>query len=160
MSATRLPDALPGASSRSISANGVLEPLVVQRNNGTYKTITGQKRLSTPRARRGPTRGSVPRASRVRRARAGASRSAAASAGASCRSDQASSGIGAAAERNAVLLAIAMAAMRLVAAAPDGQFSLVKTAAGARLSIDLAARRLGRDRREGPALYPRRLQGR
>src|SRR5262249_6203368 len=34
----------------SIKRYGVLEPLVVQRNNGTYKTITGQKRLAAARA--------------------------------------------------------------------------------------------------------------
>ena len=42
-------DALPGPSSNRSSGNGVLEPLVVQRNNGTYKTITGQKRFLPPR---------------------------------------------------------------------------------------------------------------
>ena len=42
-------DALP-ALVESIKRNGVLEPLVVQRNNGTYKTITGQKRLAAARA--------------------------------------------------------------------------------------------------------------
>jgi hypothetical protein len=34
----------------SIKRHGVLEPLIVQRNNGTYKTITGQKRLAAARA--------------------------------------------------------------------------------------------------------------
>ena len=43
-------DALPSLV-ESIKRHGVLEPLIVQRNNGTYKTIAGQKRL----ARRGPS---------------------------------------------------------------------------------------------------------
>jgi hypothetical protein len=34
----------------SIKRHGVLEPLIVQRNNGTYKTIAGQKRLASARA--------------------------------------------------------------------------------------------------------------
>jgi hypothetical protein len=34
----------------SIKRHGVLEPLIVQRNNGTYKTIAGQKRLAAARA--------------------------------------------------------------------------------------------------------------
>jgi hypothetical protein len=42
-------DALPELV-ESIKRYGVLEPLVVQRNNGTYKTITGQKRLAAARA--------------------------------------------------------------------------------------------------------------
>jgi hypothetical protein len=37
----------------------------------------------------------------------------------------------------ASILNVALAAMRLVAAVPDGQVSVVKTVAGARLSIDL-----------------------
>src|SRR4029079_1648477 len=36
----------------SIKRYGVLEPLVVQRNNGIYKTITGQKRLAAARTGR------------------------------------------------------------------------------------------------------------
>jgi hypothetical protein len=34
----------------SIKRHGILEPLIVQRNDGTYKTITGQKRLAAARA--------------------------------------------------------------------------------------------------------------
>ena len=34
----------------SIKRYGVLEPLIVQRNNGAYRTITGQKRLAAARA--------------------------------------------------------------------------------------------------------------
>ena len=34
----------------SIKRHGVLEPLIVQRNNGGYRTITGQKRLAAARA--------------------------------------------------------------------------------------------------------------
>ena len=76
-------DALP-ALVESIKRNGVLEPLVVQRNNGTYKTITGQKRLAAARA---AGLRDVPRA--------GASRSAAAQAGAGAAGrGSSSSGIG------------------------------------------------------------------
>jgi hypothetical protein len=42
-------DAIP-ALVELIKRHGVLEPLVVQRNNGTYRTITGQKRLAAARA--------------------------------------------------------------------------------------------------------------
>ena len=42
-------DALPSLV-ESIKRHGVLEPLIVQRNNGTYKTIAGQKRLASARA--------------------------------------------------------------------------------------------------------------
>jgi hypothetical protein len=116
----------------------VVEPLVIQRNNGTYKTITGQKRLAAARA--AGLRDVPCLVHHVSDERAQALRDLllvytpapppvpvvhrpAASAG------------GAADEKG--LLDIAVAAMRLVAALPDGQFSLVKTAAGARLSIDL-----------------------
>ena len=42
-------EALPSLV-ESIKRHGVLEPLIVQRNNGTYKTIAGQKRLASARA--------------------------------------------------------------------------------------------------------------
>jgi light-regulated signal transduction histidine kinase (bacteriophytochrome) len=42
-------EALPSLAD-SIKRHGVLEPLIVQRNNGTYKTIAGQKRLAAARA--------------------------------------------------------------------------------------------------------------
>ena len=45
----------PGADVRpalaeSIKRHGILEPLIVQRNNGTYRTISGRKRLAAARA--------------------------------------------------------------------------------------------------------------
>ena len=40
----------PPALVASIKRHGVLEPLIVQRNNGGYRTITGQKRLAAARA--------------------------------------------------------------------------------------------------------------
>jgi hypothetical protein len=41
--------AAPPALAESIKRHGVLEPLIVQRNNGTYTTIAGQKRLAGAR---------------------------------------------------------------------------------------------------------------
>ena len=128
-------DALP-ALVESIKRNGVLEPLVVQRNNGTYKTITGQKRLAAARAaglRDVPClvhHVSDERAQTLRDLLVHKPAPAPPSA------DQARPA-SAAGGPDEGFFGIAIAAMRLVAAAPDGQFSLVKTAAGARLSIDL-----------------------
>ena len=114
----------------SIKRYGVLEPLVVQRNNGTYKTITGQKRLAAARAAglrdvpclvhhvsdewadmlRSVLRPPAPRAVSA--------------------ADQPL-------PPTASTLDVAVAAMRLVAAAPDGQLSVMKTPLGPRLTIDL-----------------------
>ena len=127
-------DALPPLV-ESIKRHGVLEPLVVQRNNGTYKTITGQKRLAAARAAglrdvpclvhhvsderaqalrellRSPTPAPAPPAPQT------------APAPASCAA--------------LPVMDVAIAAMRLAAAAPEASVSVVKTAAGARLSVDL-----------------------
>ena len=113
----------------SIKRYGVLEPLVVQRNNGTYKTITGQKRLAAARAaglRDVPclvhqvsdewaeTLRGVLRPQPVRPASPAEPL-----------------------PPRASTLDVAVAAMRLVAAAPDGQLSVMKTPMGPRLTIDL-----------------------
>jgi len=113
----------------SIKRYGVLEPLVVQRNNGTYKTITGQKRLAAARAaglhdvpclvhhvsdERAQTLRDVLRSPTLQPPRI---------AGPLTRSESA--------------LDIAVAAMRLIGAAPDGQVSVVQSAMGPRLTIDL-----------------------
>ena len=113
----------------SIKRYGVLEPLVVQRNNGTYKTITGQKRLAAARAaglhdvpclvhhvsdERAETLREVLRASTAQPGRAAGSFSGSGSA-----------------------LDVAVAAMRLIGSAPDGQVSVVQSAMGPRLTIDL-----------------------
>jgi hypothetical protein len=114
----------------------VLEPLVVQRNNGTYKTITGQKRLAAARA--AGLRDVPCLVHHVSDERAQALRDLLLHkpAPAPPSVDQARPA-SAAGSPDEGFFGIAIAAMRLVAAAPDGQFSLVKTAAGARLSIDL-----------------------
>jgi hypothetical protein len=114
----------------SIKRYGVLEPLVVQRNNGIYKTITGQKRLAAARA---AGLHDVPclvhhvsdeRAETLREVlRPPAGQSAARSAGPLAASESA--------------LDVAVAAMRLVGNAPDGQVSVVQSAMGPRLTIDL-----------------------
>ena len=129
-------DALP-ALVESIKRNGVLEPLVVQRNNGTYKTITGQKRLAAARA--AGLRDVPCLVHHVSDERAQALRDLLVQkpAPAPVSVDQTRPASAGAAQDDKGLFAIAIAAMRLVAAAPDGQFSLVKTAAGARVSIDL-----------------------
>ena len=121
-------DALPELV-ESIKRYGVLEPLVVQRNNGTYKTITGQKRLAAARAaglhdvpclvhhvsdERAETLREVLRSPAVQPAR---------SAGRTATSESA--------------LDVAAAAMRLIGTAPDGQVSVVQSAMGPRLTIDL-----------------------
>jgi len=129
-------DALPSLV-ESIKRHGVLEPLVVQRNDGTYKTIAGQKRLAAARAaglRDVPClvhQVSDERAEVLRdllRPPAAAPTPAAAD-------DvlKETSGMTTAAS----ILNVALAAMRLVAAVPDGQVAVVKTVGGARLSIDL-----------------------
>jgi hypothetical protein len=122
------PDAVPELV-ESIKRYGVLEPLVVQRNNGTYKTITGQKRLAAARAiglhdvpclvhhvsderaeaLREVLRPPTPRAARI---------------AASFLTSESP-------------LDVAVAAMRLIGAAPDGQVSVVQSSMGPRLTIDL-----------------------
>ena len=120
-------DALPELVD-SIKRYGVLEPLVVQRNNGTYKTITGQKRLAAARA---AGLHDVPclvhhvsdeRADTLREVLRPPTEPARI-AGPFSTSDSA--------------LGVAVAAMRLVGAAPDGQVSVVQSAMGPRLTIDL-----------------------
>ena len=113
----------------SIKRYGVLEPLVVQRNNGTYKTITGQKRLAAARAaglhdvpclvhhvsdERAQTLRDVLRSPTPQPARIAGPLTTPESA-----------------------LDVAVAAMRLIGAAPDGQVSVVQSAMGPRLTIDL-----------------------
>ena len=129
-------DALPGLV-ESIKRNGVLEPLVVQRNNGSYKTITGQKRLAAARA--AGLRDVPCLVHHVSDERAQALRDLLVytPAPAPVSVDQPRPASTAGRQDDEGFFGIAIAAMRLVAAAPDGQFSLVKTAAGARLSIDL-----------------------
>lgn len=135
------PDAIP-ALIDSIKRHGVLEPLVVQRNNGTYKTITGQKRLAAARAaglREVPCLvHHVPdeRAQALREilrppAPAPAPVQPLAGAGTSCVEP-----IHAAPQES--VLDLAIAAMRLVPLVAEGNVSVVKTAGGARLSIALA----------------------
>jgi ParB-like chromosome segregation protein Spo0J len=111
----------------------------VQRNNGTYKTITGQKRLAAARAaglRDVPClvhhvpdeRAQVLR--EILRPDAPAAVHRAAGTGTSCVERE-----GAAA--NESVLEIAIAALRVVGSVSEANVSVVKTASGARLSIDL-----------------------
>ena len=117
----------------SIKRYGVLEPLVVQRNNGTYKTITGQKRLAAARAaglrdvpclvhhvsdERAQMLRDVLRSPATQEARASARPSAPMSA-------------------SATVFDVAVAAIRLVGDVSDGQVSVVRTSMGPRLTIDL-----------------------
>jgi ParB-like nuclease family protein len=113
----------------SIKRFGVLEPLVVQRNNGTYKTITGQKRLAAARA---AGLHDVPclvhhvsdeRAETLREVLRSPAGQPVRSAGPMATSESA--------------LDVAVAAMRLIGAALDGQVSVVQSAMGPRLTIDL-----------------------
>ncbi len=113
----------------SIKRYGVLEPLVVQRNNGTYKTITGQKRLAAARA---AGLHDVPclvhhvsdeRAETLREVLRPPAGQPVRSAGPLATPESA--------------LHVAVAAMRLIGAAPDGQVSVVQSAMGPRLTIDL-----------------------
>lgn len=126
-------DALPSLV-ESIKRHGVLEPLLVQRNNGTYKTIAGQKRLAAARA--AGLRDVPCLVHHVTDDRAEVFRDLLRTpppAPASADAVKDTSDVTTAASiRN-----VALAAMRLVAAVPDGQVSVVKTVAGARLSIDL-----------------------
>ena len=121
-------DALPELLD-SIKRYGVLEPLVVQRNNGIYKTITGQKRLAAARA---AGLHDVPclvhhvsdeRAATLREVLHAPAAQPARGSGPFASSESA--------------LDVAVAAMRLIGAAPDGQVSVVQSAMGPRLTIDL-----------------------
>jgi hypothetical protein len=126
-------DALPSLV-ESIKRNGVLEPLVVQRNNGTYKTIAGQKRLAAARA--AGLRDVPCLVHHVADDRADALRDVLRPP--TTAASLAIDGFKGTSETTAAsILNVALAAMRLVAAVPDGQVSVVKTVAGARLSIDL-----------------------
>jgi len=118
----------------SIKRYGVLEPLIVQRNNGTYTTITGQKRLAAARAaglREVPCVVHHVSDDRAQTLRAVLQplKSAAPTVVA-----QPPVQLPLTAES---VLDLAVAAMRLVAGTPDGQVSVVKTALGPRLTIDL-----------------------
>jgi ParB-like nuclease domain len=125
-------DALPELVD-SIKRYGVLEPLVVQRNDGTYKTITGQRRLAAARAaglldvpclvhhvsdERAEILRNVLRPPPSETARA-------------------SGQVSAQSSSTASVFDVAVAAMRLVGDALDGQVSVVRTAMGPRLTIDL-----------------------
>lgn len=130
-------DALPSLV-ESIKRHGVLEPLVVQRNNGTYKTITGQKRLAAARA--AGLRDVPCLVHQVTDERAEALREL-------LRPTNplpapASPAIDRTMENGAAPVAVsalevAIAAMRLAASVPEGQVSVTKTETGARLSVDL-----------------------
>jgi ParB-like nuclease domain len=125
-------DALPELV-ESIKRYGVLEPLVVQRNNGTYKTITGQKRLAAARA---AGLHDVPcLVHHVSDERAQTLRDVLRSPAQSART--AAPLAGHALSRSESALDVAVAAMRLVGVAPDGQVSVVQSAMGPRLTIDL-----------------------
>jgi hypothetical protein len=128
-------DALPSLVD-SIKRHGVLEPLVVQRNNGTYRMITGQKRLAAARAaglRDVPClvhHVSDERAQVLRELlRPPASAPAPSAAQPETMEPPALA--------SSSVLDVAIAAMRLVTAAPQASISVVKTAEGARLSVDL-----------------------
>jgi hypothetical protein len=122
-------DALPELV-ESIKRYGVLEPLVVQRNNGTYKTITGQKRLAAARA---AGLHDVPcLVHHVSDERAETLREVLRSPGA----PQSPRGALPYSSSESAL-DVAVAAMRLIGAAPDGQVSVVQSAMGPRLTIDL-----------------------
>jgi hypothetical protein len=120
----------------SIKRHGVLVPLVIQRNDGTYKTIAGQKRLAAARA--AGLRDVPCLVHHVSDERAEVLREllrppAAPTPAAADDVLKETSGVTTAAS----ILNVALAAMRLVAAVPDGQVAVVKTVGGARLSIDL-----------------------
>lgn len=131
------PDAVPSLV-ESIKRNGVLEPLVVQRNNGTYKTIAGRKRLAA--ARTAGLRDVPCLVHHVSDERADALRELLRTDDVpvtSLATDAAPRIDHTAPHAAGTVLDVAVAAMRLVAAMPEGQVSVVKTSSGARLSIDL-----------------------
>jgi hypothetical protein len=117
----------------SIKRYGVLEPLVVQRNNGTYKTITGQKRLAAARA--AGLRDVPCLVHHVSDERAQLLRDVLRKPDAQPATTSAQASVPLAA--SASVFDVAVAAIRLVGDAPDGQVSVVRTAMGPRLTIDL-----------------------
>ncbi len=128
-------DALP-ALVESIKRYGVLEPLVIQRNNGTYKTITGQTRLAAARA--AGLRDVPCLVHHVSDERAQALRELfQLHKPAPAALDDAHPSTSGEPRIGHSLVDVATAAMRLVAAARGGQFSFVKNTEGARLSIEL-----------------------
>ena len=119
----------------SIKRFGVLEPLVVQRNNGAYRTIAGQKRLAAARA---VGLRDVPCiVHHVSDERAQALRDVLRSPRPAAVAAVAAPQPAAATPAPASVLDVAIAAMRLVAGGHDGQLSVVKSDGGARLSIEL-----------------------
>ena len=128
-------DALP-ALVDSIKRHGVLEPLVVQRNNGTYKTIAGQKRLAAARAaglRDVPCLVHHVSDERAQMLRELLRSPVPASAPAVAQTETVEPPPSAPAS----VMDVAIAAMRLAAEAPEASVSVIKTGAGARLSIEL-----------------------
>lgn len=120
----------------SIKRHGVLEPLVVQRNNGTYRMITGQKRLAAARAaglRDVPCLVHHVSDERAQVLRELLRPPASAPAPSAAQPET----MEPAALASSSVLDVAIAAMRLVTAAPEASISVVKTAEGARLSVDL-----------------------
>jgi len=131
-------DALP-ALVDSIKRHGVLEPLVVQRNDGTYKTITGQKRLAAARAaglRDVPCLVHQVSDERAQMLRELLGSPVPASAPAVAQTETVEPPASAAAS----VMDVAIAAMRLAAGAPEAAVSVIKTPGGARLSVDLPFR--------------------
>ena len=127
-------DALP-ALVESIKRHGVLEPLVVQRNNGTYKTITGRKRLAAARA--AGLRDVPCLVHHISDERAEALRELLQPVTSAPAVQEAKVEERVALPPPGTPLDLGIAAMRIVAAAPDGNVAVVKTAAGTRLTIDL-----------------------
>jgi hypothetical protein len=120
----------------SIKRHGVLEPLVVQRNNGTYRTITGQKRLAAARA--AGLRDVPCLVHHVSDERAEVLRELLRPpAPAPAPSEAQPETMEPAALASSSVLDVAIAAMRLATAAREASISVVKTAEGARLSVDL-----------------------
>src|SRR5438105_187975 len=128
-------DALP-ALVDSIKRHGVLEPLVVQRNNGTYRTITGEKRLAAARAaglRDVPCLVHHVSDERAQMLRELLRSPVPAPVSTAVQTET----IEPAASAPASVMDVAITAMRLAAGAPEASISIVKTAAGAPLSVGL-----------------------
>ena len=127
-------DAVPSLV-ESIKRHGVLEPLVVQRNNGTYKTITGKKRLAAARA--AGLRDVPCLVHHVPDERAQLLREVLKAAKSAPPKPPDAVEPPSTAQPPATTVDVAVAAMRIVAAAADGNVSVVNSPKGARLSIDL-----------------------
>jgi hypothetical protein len=128
-------DALPSLVD-SIKRHGVLEPVVVQRNNGTYKTITGRKRLAAARAaglRDVPCLVHHVSDERAQMLRELLRSPAPAPVPVEAEATQPATAAPA-------VLDVAIAAMRLAVTAPEASVAVIKTAGGARLTIDLPFR--------------------